>query len=193
MLSSRLVYSLNGPTWFLVPQSSTEIFCVYFSGGVNERNCPDYYRPDNMSSFNRPAPISSPKQAFVWPRLPSEIKSDLTLDWVHTHGAHPACYECSPAPHETPVGWTVWSSDGFMAPDIEGDFKEACVGIGWAELQQQKTFVSLKITVKASDAADLSCIIPQNLGELRLYLRCCSHLCLCLPLIELDFMLSCPW
>lgn len=36
------------------------------------------------------------------PQLPSEIKSNLTLGWVHTQGADPACYECLPVPHETP-------------------------------------------------------------------------------------------
>lgn len=42
-----------------------------------------------------------PKQAFVRPRLPSEIKSDLTLGWAHTRESDPACYECLPVPHET--------------------------------------------------------------------------------------------
>lgn len=39
----------------------------------------------------------------------------------------------------------VWSSDGFMTPDIEGDFKEACIGLGCVAFQQENVFVSLQI------------------------------------------------
>lgn len=64
MLSSRLLSQWTG----LVSSPSVinrHLLCVLFKGVLNESNCPDYNRPDNMSSFNRPAPISSPKQAFV--------------------------------------------------------------------------------------------------------------------------------
>lgn len=71
---------------------------------------------------------------------------------------------------------SVWSSDGFIAPDIEGDFKEACVGLGCVEFQRENMFVSLQIN---SQSLNLLLIWFMSLPLVPF-----------LSLIELEFTLS---